>query len=230
MKLQNVSFEASAPNIYMEKGFLHLHVTVVCVFIFLYAAKVFLLLANKSAALDKLRRKTKLADAVLGSLILVTGVFLLIKTPVVETYLLVKIVLVIASIPIGIIAMKKMDKALAIAAALIYVYVFAVAKTDSLQLKKEAFVTPAFQSGTATDSAHTIREGEVIFAAKCVLCHGKDGRLQLNGAKDLSVSTLTNAETIELIKSGNGLMPGFKDEFNEEQLNALAGYVEGLRK
>ncbi len=52
----------------------------------------------------------------------------------------------------------------------------------------------------------------------------------LNDAKDLTVSTLTKAETIEIISAGKGLMPGFKDEFNEEQLNALAGYVEGMRK
>lgn len=215
----------------MEKGFLHLHVTVVSIFILLYVAKVYLLLANKSESLDKLRSKTKIADMVLGSLIIITGLFLTIKAPAIETYLTVKIILVFASIPVGIIAMKKANKPMAIAAVLIYVYVFAVAKTDSLKLKKDAFVTPvAVVDSASTEAPAAVSEGEIIFEAKCALCHGVDGKLQLSGAKDLSVSKLTKAETIEMIKSGKGLMAGYKDEFNEEQLNALADYVEGLRK
>jgi mono/diheme cytochrome c family protein len=211
----------------MEKGFLHLHVTVVSIFILLYVAKVYLLLTNKSDALDKLRSKTKVADMILGSLIIVTGVFLTIKAPSIETYLIVKIVLVVASIPVGIIAMKKANKPMAIAAVLIYIYVFAVAKTDSLKFKKDAFVTPIVTADTT--SGAVVHEGKIIFETKCVLCHGNDGKLMLSGAKDLSVSKLTKAETIEMIKSGKGLMPGF-DELNEQQLNALADYTEGLRK
>ena len=215
----------------MEKGFLHLHVTVVSIFILLYVAKVYLLLANKSEALDKLRSKTKIADMVLGSLIIITGLFLTIKAPAIETYLTVKIILVFASIPVGIIAMKKANKPMAIAAVLIYVYVFAVAKTDSLKLKKDAFVTPvAVVDSASTEAPAAVSEGKIIFESKCALCHGVDGKLQLSGAKDLSVSKLTKAETIEMIKSGKGLMAGYKDEFNEQQLNALADYVEGLRK
>ena len=215
----------------MEKGFLHLHVTIVSIFILLYVAKVYLLLANKSEALEKLRSKTKIADMILGSLIIITGVFLTIKAPSIETYLIVKIILVIASIPVGIIAMKKANKPMAISAVLIYVYVFAVAKTDSLKLKKDAFVTPvATVDSSSTSSGNTVSEGKIIFDAKCVLCHGTDGKLMLNGAKDLSVSKLPKAEIIEMVKSGKGLMPGFKDELNEQQLNALADYAEGLKK
>lgn len=212
----------------MEKGFLHLHVTVISIFVLLYAVKVYLLLANKSEALDKLRSKTKIADMILGSLILITGGFLTFKMPTIETFLIVKIILVVASIPVGIIAMKKANKPMAITALLIYVYVFALAKTDSLTLKKEAYITPVTAVDSTTSSK--VSEGKIIFEAKCALCHGADGKLMLNGAKDLSVSKLTKAEAIEMIKAGKGLMPGFKDEFNEQQLNALADYAEGLRK
>lgn len=216
----------------MEKGFLHLHVTIVSIFTLLYIAKVYLLLVNKSEALEKLRAKTKIADMILGSLIIITGVFLTIKAPAIETFLIVKIVLVLASIPIGIIAMKKANKPMALFAVLIYIYVFAVAKTDSLTLKKESFVTPIAVIDSSTTGAPVliVGEGKIIFEAKCVLCHGADGKLQLSGAKDLSVSKLTKTEVIEMVKSGKGLMPGFNDEFNEQQLNALADYAEGLRK
>lgn len=211
----------------MEKGFLHLHVTVVSIFMLLYAVKVYLLLTNKSESLDKLRSKTKIADMILGSLILITGVFLTLKMPTIETFLTVKIILVLASIPLGIIAMKKANKPMAIIVLLIYVYVYALAKTGSLTLKKEAYVTPVTADST---NGAAVNEGEVVFVAKCALCHGVDGKLMLNGAKDLSVSTLLKAETIAMIKSGKGLMPGFEDELNEQQLNALADYAEGLRK
>lgn len=212
----------------MEKGFLHLHVTVISIFVLLYAVKVYLLLANKTEALDKLRSKTKIADMILGSFILITGGFLTFKMPTIETFLIVKIILVLASIPVGIIAMKKANKPMAITALLIYVYVFALAKTDSLTLKKEAYITPVTAVNSATGAK--VSEGKIIFEEKCAVCHGADGKLMLSGAKDLSVSKLTKAETIEMIKSGKGLMQGFKDEFNEQQLNALADYVEGLRK
>lgn len=208
----------------MITGILHLHVTIVSLFTLLYLAKVYLMLANKTEALVKLRSKTKIADMVLGSLIIITGVFLTIKTPVIETFLIVKIVLVIVSIPIGIVAMKKANKPMAVCALLIYFYVFAVAKTDSLTFKKDAYVMPA------STTASTVGEGEVIFTEKCAVCHGTDGKLMLNGAKDLSISKLTSSEISEMVKSGKGSMPGFNGVFNEEQLASLTTYVEGLKK
>jgi uncharacterized membrane protein SirB2 len=214
----------------MEKGFLHLHVTIVSLFILLYLAKVYLLLVNKPEALDKLRSKTKIADMILGSLIIITGVYLMVKAPNIETYLIVKIVLVFASIPLGIIAMKKSNKALAIISVLLYVYIFLIAKTGSLTLKKEAFVMSTSNVPATTGEVSAVNEGEVIYKEKCALCHGIDGKQQTNGAKDLSTSKLTKDETMEQIKAGKGLMPSFKDVFNDQQLNALTEYVEGLRK
>ena len=213
----------------MAKGFLHLHITVTSIFLFIYLAKVYLLTAEKTEAFNKLRSKTKIADIILGSLIIITGVFLTVKAPVIETYLIVKIVLVIASIPMGIIAMRKANKPMAITVLAIYFYVFLIARTKSLTLQKDAYVTPV-ATVDATSGAIVTDEGKIVFEAKCALCHGVDGKLMLNGAKDLSVSKLTKVETIEMIKSGKGLMPGFKDELNEQQLNALAVYAEGLRK
>lgn len=214
----------------MDKGFLHLHVTIVSIFVFLYFIKVYLLLTDKPNALGELRRRTKIADMILGSLIILSGLYLLIKIPVIETFLIIKIVLVLVSIPIGIAAMKRASKLLAVAVLLIYVYVFAVARTNSLTLKKEAFVTPASISTTIPGDKDLIDEGSLIFAAKCVQCHGTDGKLMLNGSKDLSASRLTKTETIGIIKSGKGVMPGFADEFNNQQLNALADYAARLRK
>jgi len=212
----------------MAKGFLHLHVTITAIFILLYLAKVYLLYTNKSVALEKLRSKTKIADMVLGTLILITGGYLVSIQPTIENYLIVKIILVLLSIPIGIVAMKKSNKPLAVATLFIYFYVFAVAKQDSLTLQKEKFITPV----AATDSTviSSVDEGKIIFEAKCVLCHGADGKLMLNGAKDLSVSKISSIEILEIVSKGKGLMPAFSEELDEKQLKALTIYVEGLRK
>lgn len=194
----------------------------------LYLAKVYLLCTNKPAALEKLRSKTKIADMVLGSLILITGIYLTTIQPVIENYLIVKIVLVLLSIPIGIMAMKKSSKPLAVVSLLIYFYAFAVAKQDSLTLQKQKFVIPA--AVAESEVTRTVDEGKIIFEAKCVLCHGPDGTLMLNGAKDLSVSKLSSVEILEIVSKGKGLMPAFSEELDGKQLKALTIYVEGLRK
>lgn len=217
----------------MAKGFLHLHVTITAIFILLYLAKVVLLFLNKTEALDKLRSKTKIADMVLGSLIIITGGYLTAIVPTIETYLIVKIVLVILSIPIGIVVMKKSNKPLAVVALLIYFYVFAVAKQDSLTLQKEKFVTPvvaADSTGATGEEVSSVEVGKMVYEVKCIVCHGTDGKLMLNGAKDLSASKISATEILEMVSNGKGLMPGFSDQLDEKQMKALTIYVEGLRK
>ena len=209
----------------MAKGFLHLHLLIIVLFVLLYLVKVILLLAGKTEALDKLRAKTKIADMILGTLILVTGGYLTAVLPEIPTYLIVKIVLVIASIPLGIIAMKKSNKAMAVAALLIYIYVFGMAETKSVTFQKEKIVVPATQSDAVVSGGKAIYD-----AAKCAMCHGEDGKLMLNGAKDLSVSTLSTTEAADQIRNGKGLMPAYKDQLTEEQILAVSNYVLSLKK
>ena len=53
-----------------------------------------------------------------------------------------------------------------------------------------------------------------------------------SGAKDLSESTLTDQETINVILDGNEKgMPPFKDQLgSEENITLLLAYVKSLRK
>ena len=46
-------------------------------------------------------------------------------------------------------------------------------------------------TGTGTP---TLEEGEKVFKKYCILCHGSDGKLGINGAKDLTISKLTAEE------------------------------------
>jgi cytochrome c6 len=72
--------------------------------------------------------------------------------------------------------------------------------------------------------------GEEIYKANnCAVCHGADGKLMLNGAKDLTASTLSRAETEHQILNGKNAMPGYKNSLTPEQLKSLTDYVEGFR-
>lgn len=73
-------------------------------------------------------------------------------------------------------------------------------------------------------------DGKLVYERNCALCHGTDGRLGSGGAKDLSVSRLDLSSRVALISyGGNGMTP-FKGLLNEKEIEAVAVYVESLRK
>jgi mono/diheme cytochrome c family protein len=67
-------------------------------------------------------------------------------------------------------------------------------------------------------------DGKTIFQKNCTICHGVDGKLELNGAKDLSLSQLTLNERIAQITNGKGLMTSFKGVLTEKKIKAVAEY------
>ena len=64
-----------------------------------------------------------------------------------------------------------------------------------------------------------------LFKMHCVVCHGIDGKMQMNGAKDLSLSTMSTEERIIRIKNGKGLMTPFKGILSDEEINKLAEFT-----
>jgi cytochrome c553 len=201
----------------MAKGILHLHLTVVILFLIFLIFKTILLLANKIELLDKIREKTKVIDIVLGVLIIVTGGYLLavLHSGKVETYLIGKIVLMLIGIPLGIVGIKKKNKVLAVLSVFIFLFIYRVGETRSLTGKREKIIS--------TDAAQ-------IYGQNCAPCHGADGSLGLNGAKDLGKSTMNTSEKENVIANGKGLMPKFKGQLNEQQIKDLAQYIEGFKK
>ncbi len=67
--------------------------------------------------------------------------------------------------------------------------------------------------------------GEKIFRTYCIVCHGVDGKLGLNGAKDLSVSELGLDEKIEQVTKGKGLMTPFEGILSAEQIRQVSEYT-----
>jgi mono/diheme cytochrome c family protein len=70
--------------------------------------------------------------------------------------------------------------------------------------------------------------GKQVFNMNCSLCHGRDGKLGLNGAKDLTATTLTKAEMIALVNHGKGVMMPYKDVLTAQEIDAVVEHVRTL--
>lgn len=64
----------------------------------------------------------------------------------------------------------------------------------------------------------------------CAACHGFDGKLKINGAKDLSKSRIPMEERVAQIYFGKGLMTPWKGILKNEEIVAVSQYLDELRK
>jgi len=60
----------------------------------------------------------------------------------------------------------------------------------------------------------------------CAACHGFDGALGVNGAKDLSISKLSIEESVAQVYFGKGLMTPFKGLMKDHEIVAVSKYIE----
>ena len=236
---------------------LHTHVLVVVLFLILFVAKAFMLFMNKHKRLDKMKRYTKALDIVFGVLILVTGGYLAYIYNGLPSWLIIKIVLVLAAIPLGIVGIKRHNKLLTALSLIIFFYVYAVAETKSLTISSteavenatsdmedtpsidsvetgitttEATLTTASEDIVATLSESQLNNSKAIYTQVCETCHGPDGTKGLGGAANLKVSKLSLQDRINVVENGRGLMPGFGGQLTEQEAEALATYTMTLKK
>src|SRR5262245_49924012 len=80
------------------------------------------------------------------------------------------------------------------------------------------------KSAAEIPSAKTTPDGMAIFRKYCIACHGADGTLGLNGAKDFRQSTLTLEERIDVITHGRKLMTPFGEMLSPQEIKAVAEY------
>ncbi|MEO5905868.1 MAG: cytochrome c [Saprospiraceae bacterium] len=78
-------------------------------------------------------------------------------------------------------------------------------------------------------SPDDVAAGEQIYKKFCILCHGADGKLGINGAKDITVSALTLEERVALINTGKTLMTPFEGILTPDQMKAVASYTMTLK-
>lgn len=90
--------------------------------------------------------------------------------------------------------------------------------------------TTSTEEEVAAEEKPSNRRGQLIYKQYCIICHGADGKLAVSGAKDLSISTISLEERINQVTNGKGLMTPYKDILSEEQIFAVATYLEELRQ
>lgn len=85
-------------------------------------------------------------------------------------------------------------------------------------------------SSSCDNASSAANDGQSIFRTHCVLCHGIDGTLGTNGAKNLEFSEMTLGQRIHIIKKGKKVMTPFEDRLTDAQIRAVAEYTMGFKK
>lgn len=195
----------------MATGMLHSHTLFVVLFTLIYLIKTILLLSDRDELLEKFKKKTKVVEMIVSFGFLATGIFLLTQLPEINKFMIIKLMLVFLSIPLAVIGFKKRNKVLATLSFFFIVVSFSL----------------AYKSKSAIAGGKIIAvNGKQIFEEKCMLCHGDNGKLGINGAKDLSVTQLSHEGILEIINNGKNGMAPYKDALSKEQIEAVAVYIE----
>ena len=206
-----------------------IHTASAILFILDYLVKSVLLLTDNSSALDKYKGYTKVISMVISTVFLVSGIYLIsqIGMKTIGGWFHLKLTLTIVALVLGIIGFKKKNKAMVLISAFFFVYIYFLSTTKSVKLKK------ANLDGIVTDTTATnyneLAHGKAIYINNCLRCHGEDGKAGINGASNLTASMCENRGLVGIIKHGRNLMPGFKDQLSEIEINAVATYVKSLR-
>ncbi|HRD52198.1 MAG TPA: c-type cytochrome [Flavobacteriales bacterium] len=73
-------------------------------------------------------------------------------------------------------------------------------------------------------------KGAQLFKMHCELCHGANGKLGFNEAKDLTASALTRAQMIAQVTNGKGKMMPYKNVLTAKEIEAVVDYTRTLGK
>lgn len=209
----------------MYKGIFHTHYLSVTLFFLIYLIKTILLVANKEEALTKFTKAVKVPEMIISFLFLLTGIYLITQIPVISTLLIIKLVAVVVSIPLAVVGFKKKKKALAVLSFVLICAAFALAEINK---KHPAKAESAIENTDGTTPA--IVDGKTVFERNCISCHGADGTAGVAGAADLSISGLDMNSKVEIIRNGKGSMQPFGGVLTEEEVQAVASYIEMLKK
>lgn len=195
----------------MATGMLHSHYLFVVLFTLIYLVKTILLLSDRDELLERFRKKTKIVEMIVSFGFLATGIYLMTQLPVITSLHIIKIALVLLSIPLAVIGYKKKNKVLA---------------TFSFFLIVVSFGLGHKSRDAKAGSQIVAVNGKEIFEDKCTLCHGDNGKLGANGAKDLSVTALDHKGIVAVVSNGKNTMAAYKDVLTKEQIDAVASYIE----
>jgi mono/diheme cytochrome c family protein len=75
----------------------------------------------------------------------------------------------------------------------------------------------------------TEKNGRAIFERNCVRCHGTDGTKGKWGAKNLTISKLSDDELLTTITNGKGRMPAWRNTLTALEIELLKDYIKTMR-
>lgn len=176
-----------------------------------------------------IRSKFRISDWIFGGFLAITGLYPILVLGEIELYHIIKIVLLAAVLWLSRYA-HSLNFALASLLCFgLVLYSGYASFTDTPTFPKE-------QGTFARDYPEIselgeLKKGEFIFTTLCAQCHGNNGKKGLFGAADLTVSELNLDAKIKMIKDGSPLtvMRSFKNELSEDEINAVAKYVNQLK-
>lgn len=219
----------------MQTGMLHTHVLMVTLFIVSYLIKTTLFFANR-AGYDKYMKIAKITEMVISFLFLATGIYLATKLESMQPWFIVKLVAVAVVIPLAIVGFKKENKGLILIGAVLLLYIYGVSETKSpvfVKAQDETVVTDPSQAGyDIMVHGKALYEGTVgnISGKACIHCHGKNGDMGSEGALNLQLSDLEIEQRMMIISTGGNLMPPYADQLSEQEIRAVATYLDTFTK
>lgn len=179
----------------------------------------------------KLKHKLRYVEWIFLSLMFLTGVYPILVLGTFDLYHGIKILLLC-----GVIWINRFDTRIhftmtsLVSIAMIALIGFISFKKAPSLKSQDSF----FDSADSISSADLdgLEKGRVIFNELCSTCHGIDGKLRKFEAADLSITTLGLGERILVITNGAPLtvMPPFKNQLSEDEIEAVASFIEELKK
>jgi len=73
-------------------------------------------------------------------------------------------------------------------------------------------------------------DSKKLFKIHCSVCHGFNGDMQINGAKNLVKSRISIEEAVAQVYHGKGLMTPYKGVLTDAEIIAVSQYTETLRR
>ena len=79
-----------------------------------------------------------------------------------------------------------------------------------------------------SNSTPTESYSKQLYTLNCASCHGKDGKLGVAGAKDLSQTSLSDDEKKKIILKGQNGMPSFENRLEKEDIDSIIQYIKNF--
>jgi cytochrome c6 len=98
-----------------------------------------------------------------------------------------------------------------------------------MKLLKSAGLALAGLASAIAAPAAPPAPGQLLYQQNCQRCHGKDGRLGLNGAHDLTKSNLNAFGRTYLVTNGMRKMPSFSKTLTPAQIAQVVAYSLTLK-